>query len=98
MLAFVETSPFPKARVRHTIPDPEMHLHLARSGAGMAILAAWVQAKFPELQRVPGTEFDDRRSLWVLLHSDLRRVRRVRLFVDFLCDALLERRADFIGR
>lgn len=97
LLDFIAASPFPEARIRHSIPDPEMHLHMARSGAGMALLAAWVQAKFPELQRVPGTELDDRRSIWVLLHSDLRRVRRVRLFVDYLCAALLERRAEFIG-
>lgn len=98
MLAFISESPFPAARIRHTVPDPEMHLHLARAGAGMTVLAAWVQAKFPELQRVPGTRLDERRSTWVLLHADLRRVRRVRLFVDYLCTALLEQRADFIGR
>ena len=97
MLEFVRKSPFPEARIRHTIPDPEMHLHLARAGAGMSFLAVWVQAKFPELQRVPGTELNKERSTWVLLHNDLRRVRRVRLFVDYLCEALLERRADFIG-
>lgn len=97
LLSYIENSPFPQARIRHTIRDPEMHLHLARSGAGMAILAAWVQEKFPELQRVPGTKLDERRSVWVLLHSDLRRVRRVRLFVDYLCAALLERRSEFIG-
>lgn len=94
---FIDTSPFPKARVRHQVPDPEMHLHLARAGAGMTVLASWVQARFPELQRVPGTDLDTRRSTWVLLHSDLRRVRRVRLFVDYLCASLMERRADFIG-
>ncbi|GKY88279.1 LysR family transcriptional regulator [Sinisalibacter aestuarii] len=97
LLAFVRNSPFPEAKIRHAIPDPEMHLHLARAGAGLAILPAWVPARFPELQRVPGTSLDERRSTWVLLHSDLRRVRRVRLFVDYLCAALLERRADFIG-
>ncbi len=98
LMAYVKESPFPEARVRHVIPDPEMHLHMARAGAGLALLAAWTQAKFPELQRVPGTRLDDRRSTWVVLHSDLRRVRRVRLFVDYLCTALLERKADFIGR
>ena len=94
---FIRNSPFPEARIRHSVPDPEMHLHLARAGAGMTFLASWVQARFPELQRVPGTALDQRRSTWVLLHGDLRRVRRVRLFVDYLCDALLERRADFLG-
>jgi len=97
LLEYIRHSPFPEARVRHAIPDPEMHLHLARAGAGMTFLAAWTQARFPELQRVPGTTLDQRRSTWVLLHQDLRRVRRVRLFVDYLCAALLERRAEMIG-
>jgi len=98
LLEHIQRSPFPKARIRHSIPDPAMHLHLARAGAGMTVLAAWVQARFPELQRVPGTAFDTSRSTWVLLHGDLKRVRRVRLFVDYLCTALSERRAEFIGR
>lgn len=97
LLEFIRNSPFPEARVRHTIADPEMHLHMVRAGAGMTVLAAWAQTKFPELQRVPGTKLDERRSTWVVLHQDLRRVRRVRVFVDYLCAALLERRADFIG-
>lgn len=93
----IAESAFPEARVRHSVPDPEMHLHMARAGAGMTFLATWVTSAFPELQRVPGTELDQRRATWVLLHGDLRRVRRVRLFVDYLCNALQERRADFLG-
>ncbi|MFT6774266.1 MAG: DNA-binding transcriptional LysR family regulator [Paracoccaceae bacterium] len=97
MQAMVAASPFPRAAVRHAIADPAMHLHLARAGAGMTFLAAWVQSVFPELQRAPGTALDQSRSTWVLMQGDLRRVRRVRLFVDFLYESLLERRADFIG-
>jgi len=95
--AIIAASPFPRATVRHSIPDPAMHLHLARAGAGMTFLAAWVQSVFPELQRVPGSDLDQSRSTWVLMHGDLRRVRRVRLFVEFLYESLLERRTDFIG-
>ena len=93
----IDASPFANARVRHTIEDPQMHLHLARHGAGMAFVANWVQSVFPELQRVPGTGLDRTRTTWILLHGDLRRVRRARLLVDYLSTALLERRADFIG-
>ena len=93
----IAASPFPKARIRHAIADPQMHLHLARAGAGMTFLSSWVPTIFPELQRVPGTQLDRRRSTWVLLHAGLRRVHRARLLVDYLCEALLERRADFIG-
>lgn len=94
----IAATPFSQARVRHIVSDPQMHLHLARAGAGMTFLAAWVPEVFPELQRVPGTALDQQRSTWVLLHGGLRRVRRARLLVDYLCAALLERRADFIGQ
>lgn len=95
--AMIDATPFSEARVRHTVTDPQMHLHLARAGAGMTFMANWVQSVFPELQRVPGTEIDQRRSTWILLHGDLRRVKRARLLVDYLSAALLDRRADFIG-
>lgn len=95
--AMIDATPFSLARVRHTVADPQMHLHLARAGAGMTFVAHWVQSVFPELQRVPGTQIDTRRSTWILLHGDLRRVKRARLLVDYLSAALLERRADFIG-
>lgn len=97
MQAMIAATPFSDARVRHIVVDPQMHLHLARSGAGMTFLSTWVSSVFPELQRVPGTAIDQRRSTWVLLHGGLRRVKRARLLVDYLCDALLERRAEFIA-
>lgn len=93
----IDATPFPKASVRHNVADPQMHLHLARAGAGMTFIANWVQSAFPELQRVPGTQIDQRRSTWILLHGGLRRIRRARLLVDYLSSALLERRADFVG-
>lgn len=86
---WVARSPFPAARIRHQVLDPEMHLHLVRAGAGMSFLATWCAQKFPELQRLPGTTLDETRSTWVVFHEDLRRIRRVRIFVDFLAQALI---------
>ena len=97
MQAMIAASGFPEARVRHVVMDPQMHLHLARAGAGMVFLPTWVETVFPELQRLPGTAVDRRRSTWVLMHEGLRRVKRVRLLVDYLSEALLERRAEAIG-
>ncbi len=94
----IASTRFSKAQVRHIVTDPQMHLHLARAGAGMTFLANWVPTVFPEMQRVPGTELDQRRSTWILLHGGLRRVQRARLLVDYLSAALLERRAEFIGQ
>lgn len=86
---WIENSPFPDARIRHRVIDPEMHLHMVRAGAGMSFLPLWCAQKFPELQRVPGSDIDESRATWVLLHEDLRRIRRVRIFVDFLAQSLI---------
>jgi DNA-binding transcriptional LysR family regulator len=91
--AMIDTSPFPNATLRHTVLDPEMHLHLARAGGGMTFLPLWCEQHFPELQRVPGKDINTQRSTWVLLHADLRKVARVRFFVDYLANALLEKKA-----
>lgn len=96
--AWIAASPFPEARVRHTVRDPEMHLQLARNGAGMTFLPVWCEHHFNELQRLPDTQVDQTRSVWLLLHADLRRATRVRLLVDFLANALLEKRSQFRGR
>ena len=95
--SFVAATPFGDAQVRHVVAESEMHLHLARAGAGMTFLPTWVASVFPELQRVPGTKLDQSRATWVLLHGGLRRVKRARLLVDYLCAALLESRAAHIG-
>ena len=81
--------------------ERDQHADREQSGhatAGMTFLSNWVPSVFPELQRVPGTKLDQRRSTWILLHGGLRRVRRARLLVDYLSAALLERRAEFIGQ
>ena len=37
-------------------------LKAAGQGAGMMFVANWVQTVFPEMQRLPGTDLDKRRS------------------------------------
>ena len=89
MEKWIASSAFPEAAIRHQCLDPEMHLHLVRAGAGMSFLPHWCLLKFPELQRVPGGVVDESRQTWVVYHEDLRRVRRVRIFVDFLAQSLI---------
>lgn len=97
MQAWIAGSPFSKARIRHRVLDPEMHLHLVRAGAGMSFLPLWTEQRFPELQRVPGTEIDRSRATWILLHADLQRIARIRIFVDFLTQALLNTKSKMHG-
>ena len=37
--AMIAASPFPRATVRHVIPNPAMHMHLARAGGAVTFLA-----------------------------------------------------------
>ena len=43
---------------------------------------------------IPGTEID----LWLLTHRDLRHTGRVRAFLDFMSEALTQRRDVMEGR
>ncbi len=88
--AWLEQSSFPKADVRHATTDHFMHLSLARRGFGMINTSVYFETIYPELVRVPGAKVTLDRSLWLLLHSDLRRTTRVRRFVDFLAQGLKE--------
>lgn len=94
---WVRTSPFPMARIRHTVREGVMQMHLVRAGLGMAHLPCYVEATYPDLRPVPGTRAELDRSIWLLLHADLKRTTRVRLFVDYLAERLREQRSLFLG-
>lgn len=81
-------TPFPNAEVRHATTDPIMQLNLARQGFGMINTSIYFPTLYPELIPVPGSHQYLERSLWLLLHTDLRKTTRVRCFVDFLAKEL----------
>ncbi len=85
---WLEQTPFPKAEVRHATTDHVMQLGLLRHGFGIVNTSVYFETIYPEVVRVPGTEIALDRSLWLLLHSDIRRTTRVRRFVDFMADNL----------
>ena len=75
---------FPGATVRHEVADGHMRARLVAQGMGMSHMPILFETVFPNLHRMPGTETTPGPSLWLLLHSDLRKTARVRRFVDFL--------------
>ncbi len=91
-------SPFPAAAIRHSAPEGVMQREMARDGMGMTFLPCYAGDPEPELQRVPNTEIVADRSIWLLLHSDLRTTARVRAFVDFMAAELLRHRPLLLGQ
>jgi len=55
-----------------------------RNQRGISDIAAYFASIYPEPLREPGTPLTPGRTLWLLLHSDLRRTVRVRRIVDLL--------------
>ncbi len=93
---WVKNSPFPKAQVKNRIRSPTLITHMVSNGAGMSYLPCFIARRYPQLVRVPGTEIVPDRSIWLLLHTDLRKTTRVRSLVDFLVNEFRARRQIFV--
>ncbi|MFV2038304.1 MAG: LysR family transcriptional regulator [Paracoccaceae bacterium] len=94
---WVRDSPFARAAIRHRVPEGFLVMQLVRQGQGMSYLPCYAEKHCPELVRVPGTEVTLDRSIWLLLHADLRKTTRVRLFVDFMASELRAMKKMFLG-
>jgi DNA-binding transcriptional LysR family regulator len=92
---WVRKSHYPMARLKHRVSELVPMITLAASGLGMAYLACNLGDRHPGLIRAPFQRPRPYRSLWLLLHRDLRNTARVRLFVDFLAAQIKARRNEF---
>ncbi|MEM7188036.1 MAG: LysR family transcriptional regulator [Pseudomonadota bacterium] len=86
---------YPKARLRHRVTEIVPLITLAASGLGMAQLACCLGDRHPDLVRAPFQKPVPHRWMWLLLHRDLRKTARVRLFVDFLAARVRARKDEF---
>lgn len=73
-------------------------LSAVRAGMGVAPLPCYLGDSDPALRRLSGTMDDFAAGLWLLTHPDLRRVARIRAFMDFMAPALAGYGALFAGK
>lgn len=92
---WIQHSFYPKAQLKHRVSELVPLITLAASGLGMAYLACNLGDRHPGLIRAPFQSPLPYRSIWLLLHRDLRNTARVRLFVDFLAERVRSRRHEF---
>jgi DNA-binding transcriptional LysR family regulator len=96
--SWVRDTPFPSLPVRHRMPTHALQIETAKAGLGLAMLPCFLGDGEPGLVRVPGAAPIPDRSLWLLLHDDLRKAARVRAFVDFMATAIGEAKPLLEGR
>ncbi|MES0825406.1 LysR family transcriptional regulator [Ruegeria sp. SCP11] len=92
---WIRDSCYPKAQLKHRVSELVPMITLAAAGLGMAYLACNIGDRHPDLIRAPFQKPLPYRSLWLLLHRDLRNTARVRLFVDFLAERITSRKNEF---
>ncbi|MPZ40519.1 MAG: LysR family transcriptional regulator [Rhizobiales bacterium] len=79
--------------------DTLMAAHaLAREGVGIAALPCYLADPDPRLKRLSPPIDAMSSSIWLLTHPDLKRVARIRAFLDFIATALTAHRRAFEGR
>lgn len=92
---WLKESFYPKATLKHRVSELVPLISLAASGLGMAYLACNLGDRHPNLVRAPFQKPLPYRSIWLLLHRDLRRTARIRCLVDFLAEQIQSRENEF---
>lgn len=71
-------------------------LAAVRDGIGVAVLPCYLGDSEESLARIGQPVAELSTDLWMLTHPDLRRVARIRAFVDFVAQSVKEQ-GDFLG-
>lgn len=66
---------------------------MTRAGAGIAVLPDFIGQNDPQLQSLLDDKVHIRRTFWIVVHHDLRRVARVAAVIDWLDELVAERLA-----
>lgn len=66
---------------------------MTRAGAGIAVLPDFIGQNDPQLQCLLADSVHIRRSFWIVVHHDLRRVARVAAVIDWLDELVAQRLA-----
>jgi DNA-binding transcriptional LysR family regulator len=64
------------------------HLPMMRAGFGIGVCQRGIARRYPELVALLGARFKVDLEIWIAMHSDLKRSRRMRLLFDHLAASL----------
>ncbi|HEC27318.1 MAG TPA: LysR family transcriptional regulator, partial [Gammaproteobacteria bacterium] len=87
---WVLDSDYPAARVWHQLNESMIQMEAAKAGMGLAMIPCILGDPEPSLQRVPPGKAESKYDVWILTHSDLRNIARVRTFTRFVVDSVAD--------
>ncbi|MBL4688878.1 MAG: LysR family transcriptional regulator [Nannocystaceae bacterium] len=90
---WIRATAFPDLPIRGGFNDPVLQRGACAAGLGLSMLPCFYAEPMLKRRSKPRPHFD----LWVLVHPDLRRSPRLRVFRDFIVDALKRHRARLEG-
>ena len=80
-----------RANVRIRVDIFNAKAAMLRTGIGVGVLPTFMEARHPELVAVSEPIAELAQPVWMLTHPDLRQTARVRAFMQFVGDALVQR-------
>jgi DNA-binding transcriptional LysR family regulator len=81
-------SPYPEAPIQMVITDIVTRFKALEAGFGLSRAACFMADPHPDLIRLPGAKVIEQPEIWVLTHPDLRDTARIKLLMQYLIDAL----------
>lgn len=94
---WIKQSPFPLLPAKGSFDSISVQLEAARCGMGIANLPCFVGDRDPLLRRVVPETSPANYDLWLLRHRDTRATARLRVFSEFIREAIVEYRALLAG-
>ncbi len=88
----------PNLNPRLTVDDMTSAIAAVHAGIGATRMSCFLGDTDEALMRVPGIPLFAQLPLWLLTHTDLRQVPRIRVFMDFVSKGLSELRPLFEGQ
>lgn len=72
-------------------------LNATQAGAGLCVLPCFMAQQHPELIRLYPQDIQLKRTFWLIVHADVRRLARVRATADFISSETQAAAALFLG-
>jgi DNA-binding transcriptional LysR family regulator len=96
--AWVRESDYPHVPAKGIFDSLLLQLEATKAGMGIGMLPCFLGDAEPMLQRLPPAVANPTHDLWLLTHTEMRTTARLRVFSEFIANAIIGHRELIEGR